>query len=465
MSNDVDTVSEIQARVEEPYNMLDLTYNSDEAVVLSESLDTLNDIDGTVHVLNGVEVLDDDVIADVESKFPGIIYDNVPYNIRYMEAGLEDAKETAKQIQQRVVAVSAKATIVMIDKFAGFMRDVAGSNISEGVVSSLTGIEAARKELKNTSSVTDENKLLKAYQNLMGVKAESSEKVIEMIGTIKSSKSALECLKTYPNDKYDKIFSPLLAASVSDSSNIFSCFDKLNKTYARQLIDTIEKVKSDLNKMISDGNYDAISNYNENLIPDDIMETLAEIVGTLGVKLDHHKGILKQTTYISQQMAKMLKPDEDSLRKKASVVNTIVYRYKDMDKAFKDIGEAIAKLSEYSKEKDVGLKELKSDLRRFKIEKPIKRRAKEILRGDMMKHGNTHHRIMNELDDLWSLIDLMVRMCISYTTMYGIVKINLDVFRKQFADFVEAVNAITESEKSESEEVDEEDDYDSDTDI
>ena len=142
----------------------------------------------------------------------------------------------------------------------------------------------------------------------------------------------------------------------------------------------------------------------------------------------------------------MLKADEDSLRKKASVVNAIVYRYKELDKAFKDISEATQKLSEYTKEKDVDIKELRLEMRKFKMDKSFGKRAKDLVKGNLLKHGQTHHRIMNELDDVWALVGLMVRMSISYATTYSVLKITLDKFKKSFADFTESVNKLSAGE-------------------
>lgn len=433
-------------QVEQPFAVVDLLENSEEAEVFAQSREALSEADGVVSLVSGVDVLDDDLIAELESRMPGIVLDNVPYDIRYTSAGIEDVKKTAKEVQERMLVVSSVATITMIDKFAGFMRSLSGSVVNEGVVSSLLGIETIEKQLKMVTSVEDDSALMSTYQKFMGVKPESPDQVFEMIGVIKQSKSGLECLKKFPNDKYDKIFTPLLTSTISESSDIFSCFDKLNRTYARQLMDTIEKVKADMQRIMKSGDYDSMNAYSDSLIPDDIMKTMSEIIGSLGVQIDPRKGILKQTGLISKHMARMLKADEDSLRKKASVVNAIVYRYKELDKAFKDISEATQKLSEYTKEKDVDIKELRLEMRKFKMDKSFGKRAKDLVKGNLLKHGQTHHRIMNELDDVWALVGLMVRMSISYATTYSVLKITLDKFKKSFADFTESVNKLSAGE-------------------
>lgn len=434
--------SQVAKMVEQPFAMLDLLDNSEEMEVYQETKEALSEADGVVSLLDGHDVLDDEMIVTLESKCPGLVLDNVPYDIRYSTEGMDTVKKTAKDIQQRMLAASSVATIAMIDNFAGFLRNLAGTNVNDGVVSCLLSIDGARKTLKQTSAVSNDDKLIKAYQSLMGLKPESKDQVIEMIQVIKSSDSGLECLKKFPNDKYDRIFTPLLASTVAESSKIFSCFDLLNRTYARQLIETIDKVKSDLTKIMEAGDYDSMNVYQGDLIPEEIMRTMTEIVGSLDVELDHRKGVLKQTRAVSKHMAKMLKANEDSLRKKASVVNAIVHRHKELDKAFKDISEATIKLANYTKSKDVDLKSLRVQMRKFRYAK----HKGGLLYRKGLRSGQNHHRILNELDDVWSLVDLMVRMCISFTTAYSVLKITLDKFRKNFADFVSTVNELTMSE-------------------
>lgn len=434
--------SQVAKMVEQPFAMLDLLDNSEEMEVYQETKEALSEADGVVSLLDGHDVLDDEMIVTLESRFPGLVLDNVPYDIRYSTEGMDTVKKTAKDIQQRMLAASSVATIAMIDNFAGFLRNLAGTNVNDGVVSCLLSIDGARKTLKQTSAVSNDDTLINAYQSLMGLKPESKDQVIEMIQVIKSSDSGLECLKKFPNDKYDRIFTPLLASTVAESSKIFSCFDLLNRTYARQLIETIDKVKSDLTKIMEAGDYDQMGVYQGDLIPEEIMRTMTEIVGSLDVELDHRKGILKQTRAVSKHMAKMLKANEDSLRKKASVVNAIVHRHKELDKAFKDISEATIKLANYTKSKDVDLKSLRVQMRKFRYAK----HKGGLLYRKGLRSGQNHHRILNELDDVWSLVDLMVRMCISFTTAYSVLKITLDKFRKNFADFVSTVNELTTSE-------------------
>ena len=181
--------------------------------------------------------------------------------------------------------------------------------------------------------------------------------------------------------------------------------------------------------------YGRLARFNKHLIPDDLMKALSEMVAALNVQLDHRKPLLQQTRTISKQMTLALKPNEKSLGRKASVVNAITNRHKEIDKAFNDILTATDKMSGFGKSKDQDMQTLRNNLKDFRWQKPISEVIKGSVDGTGSQAVKVYNRILDEMTDLWNLVSLLVRTSVVYVTSYSITKISIDTFNTNLITF------------------------------
>lgn len=393
----------------------------------------INDIDGMTEVISNVEVLDKDLVNEIESRFPGIIRDNVAFEDRYTPTGLTITLESLDNIKRGAMANSSRATLAMLDKFSDFLRTLKKKNLSEGLSAVLDSIAKVSQGIKFTTK--EDKVLMSAYKGLMGVPPDSPEQVKEMIAKFPDYKNPIQCLKDYPNESYNRIFTPLLAATIADSSAIFSLFDKLNNEYAAKLINNVAEAHEVLNDIMEKKDYGRLARFNKHLIPDDLMKALSEMVAALNVQLDHRKPLLQQTRTISKQMTLALKPNEKSLGRKASVVNAITNRHKEIDKAFNDILTATDKMSGFGKSKDQDMQTLRNNLKDFRWQKPISEVIKGSVDGTGSQAVKVYNRILDEMTGLWNLVSLLVRTSVVYVTSYSITKISIDTFNTNLITF------------------------------
>lgn len=409
-----------------------------------------DDAESVIERLDGVEVLDRDLVTDIESRFPGVVYDNIPFDKRYTPEGITYARESLEEIKHKAISVSARSTMVMINSFHDFIRKVRRSDVTNGVAGALDKLGKMTSGIEMTP-IDDNDKLVKEYQKLMGVAPESPEQVKEMIKALTDAENATHALKEFPNSAYDGIFTPLLAATIAKSSPIFDCFDKLNNQYASTLLNGILDAQSELGDIMEKRDYKRLSRYSKKLIPDDVHKVLSDVVSTLGVKLDHKKPVLQQTKGISKQMTAGLKPNESSLRKKATVVNNLNYRFKELDKAYSDVLSATDKISKFDKGEDDTLKNMKEDLTSFKWSRSPKEIVKGIADGTGKQAVQQYRRIIDEIDDVWNLIGLFTRMSIVYTTAYTSLKLTLDIYIKKLDNFLKVCIAKKETKATDGE--------------
>lgn len=186
-----------------------------------------------------------------------------------------------------------------------------------------------------------------------------------------------------------------------------------------------------------------MARFNKKIIPDDAMKMMTDLISSLDVELDHRRPVLSQSRLIIKAVAKQLKVNEESLRKKATVVNAIAYRFEDLDKAYTNVLEATDKLSSFNKQEQG--KDTKNKLKEFRYATPLKVAAKQAAAGNFSKSADTHKRVLDELDDLWNLVGILTRMSISYITMYSILTKTIEMFRITCTDFAKDVADIGES--------------------
>lgn len=398
---------------------------------------------GVMDVLDGVDALDPDLIVDIETQFPGVVTDSIPANLWSSSESIDITKSNVTAKMNESAALSARATLVVISKFGDFIHALSNSRVDEGIGAVLNTIQTTVSKV--TLSDDEHKKTVRsvAYKALMGVPPESDEQVVKLFETLSTYKHPIQMLKDFPNNKYDKIFTPLLASTVSEASPIFHCFSELNKKYATVLIDNVHTTISDLEDIIASKDYARMARYNRNIIPSEITKIMTDVVASLNIEIDHKVPLLKQDKLISKAIAKMLRVDEDSLKKKATVVNTIAYRSQELDNAYSDIVEATDKLASFDSNKKG--KDLIAKLKEFRYTKPIKAVVKDSISGIHKQANDTHRRVLSELDDLWSLINILTRMSISYVTMYATLSKTLEIFHRNYVTFAKQIGTISDT--------------------
>lgn len=458
MSNEI-----VETIVEE----LDVIEHTHEYNEYMDARKAYEDATGAVGLLDGVDVMDNKLITSLENRVPGVVTNNLPVELWYSTEAVEATVDNLEMKASQASMLAARATMALVTKFQDFTRAIRKSSVDDGVGVALHRLQTDISKLTLSSDEKKVKNRLPAYKKLMGVPPENEEQVAQMFEKFKEYKNPIQVLKDFPNTRWDKLFTPLLASTVSETGNVFRCFEELNNNHAVKIINNMNEVVAELDDIVSKNDHARMARFNKKIIPDDAMKMMTDLISSLDVELDHRRPVLSQSRLITKAVAKQLKVNEESLRKKATVVNAIAYRFEDLDKAYTNVLEATDKLSSFNKQEQG--KDTKNKLKEFRYATPLKVAAKQAAAGNFSKSADTHKRVLDELDDLWNLVGILTRMSISYITMYSILTKTIEMFRiactdfaKDVADIGEAKPPVTETDVDAS--IESKDNKDADTD-
>lgn len=402
----------------------------------------LEEIEGTEEIFYTTPTLDKDMVSSIENKFPGLILDNVRYSERYTEEGHSAGLENIQRRKEVAVSDMATAFVGVVDKLQTLTSKLKDSTIKGSLSTTLNTLQRHAVGLEMDKVKLNDAKLLIAYNAMMGVEADSVQQVKELITKISTYKNPIQCLKDFPNSKYDKIFTPLLADSAADNSRVFKAFSAMNEEYASELVSTVRQTQHDLNNIVNAGDWQRLSRFTDNLIPKNIDQVLNDLVSSLEIEVSSSKSLLSQTAKIGSQLSKQLRTNDVSLNKKAVVLNAITHRSALLDKGFKDITEITNTLASLNQDDTKVLSDVREGLKRLRSDRTKKQKASQLLTPVGRQASAQYRRLMGEIHNLWNLVNLFTQISVVYVSCYSILKITLDNFSTRFLAFSRAVQVL-----------------------
>lgn len=410
---------------------------------------SLEEIEETEESFNATSTLDKDMVSSLESKYPGLILDNTRFEERYTETGHQIGLESLQRRKAVVVSDVATAVLGVVDKLQQLTAKLNGGELKGSLASTLQTLEKRAKSVEIDSVKLTDMKLMIAYDKFMGTEATDVNQVKSLVSKIGTYKNPIQCLKDFPSSNYDKMFTPLLADSAADNSRVFAAFSEMNDTYADTLVSTVRETQYELNNVINSGDHGRLSRYTDSLIPKGIDQVLHDIVASLELEVSASKSLLNQTRKIGSQLSKKLRTSEDSINKKAVVLNSITHRSGQLDKGFKDIAETTNKLTSLKKDDATMLKDLRQGLKTMRQERSNKDKLKQTITPVGRQASKQYRRLIGELRNLWDLINLFVQISVVYVSCYSVLNITLDNFSIRLLSFSNNIRGLNATDKTE----------------
>lgn len=392
--------------------------------------------------------MDTNMVASVESAFPGLLLDNLTLEQCMTEDGVTYALESLADIQDKAVVSISVSTILIINQLKTFLTKIKDSDIADGVGAMLSTVASQVKNLVPVGSSDYGPAYMAAYKDLMGVKPESPQVVFDFMRDLKTYRNPVLALKDYPNNEYDRMFSPVLSKTVAEKSEMYQVFKELRETQANHLVMAITNVQGELGDIIRSNDYGRLARFNDDLIPRDVHKLLNNIIASYDIHINPKVPLLEQTKTVGQQFTKALKPTEESIQNKASVVNALVHQHQKLDAAYDDILKATDILSQFDKSKADQLVELKRDLIQMKKKKSIKARAVGIRNGTHQASKIQYRRILDEIEHLWALVSLFSRMSVVFVTKHAIIVKVLTEYNLRLSQFIKISEKIQAKEEA-----------------
>lgn len=435
-----------------PMAIIDMYDTGQEIQDIMEEKQILEDACSLEEIISEQGELNNELIASVESAYPGLLLDNLTLEECHTDEGVTYALESIADIKDKTVVSISVSSILLINKLKKFLNRIKDSDVADGVVAMLATVKSTAGTIKEGVIPSEETKYLKEYKKFMGSDAESLDMVKQFITDIKNAKHPITVLKDYPNNEYDVIFTPLLSDTVSETNHVYALFSLLREKHAQDLVTSIEQVQTALFNIIESEDYGRLARLNDNIIPKSLHDTLNDIVGAYNIELNPKEPLLDQVSLIGKQFASALKPTEESLNKKATVVNALVHQSKKLDTAYDDILKTTDTLSQFDKKKADQLVRIKEELTVLKRRKSLKARAVGIKDGTHKASVMQYRRIVTEINHLWGLVNLFSRMSVVFVTKHATIVKTLTEFNLRLTMFIKAVEKI-QSQSSDKPEV------------
>lgn len=399
----------------------------------------LEEIENAEEVLSDTSEMNKEIVADLEGRYPGIVVDNLRYNERYTPTGHQACVESLKRKKDVAVSELATSFLGMLDNLNKMTARLKNTHVSGGISETLDSITKQVKSVEMGSDKLSDEKLILAYTALMGVEPNNANQARELIKKLDTYKNPILCLKDFPNSNYDKMFTELLSNTVGDNMKVFRAFEDMDTHYSDAIVNNIHVVQSQLTNIIREDAHDKLSRFTGDIIPKDVDIVLNDIVAGLDISIDASKPLLRQIRKIGAEVSKKLRTTEESIEKKGMVLNSVTHQFKHIDEGFVALSSATNKLAALS-DKDVSMI---SD-----IEKGLKgmrqKRTKGIIVNQVItpvgrQTSKQYKRIMGDIQNLWQLVNLFVRLSVAYVSCYSILKITLDKFSLRLLVFLKTV--------------------------
>lgn len=423
-------------------SILDMYDSGDAIADILEQKKRMQEACNLEQVISDTGELTNDIIASVESAFPGMLLDNLTLSQCQTPEGVTYALESLADTKDKAAVSVSVASILLINNLKTFLKRIKDSEIGDGVGSMMSIIGSGASSLKETIVPGNETKYLNAYKAFMGEKAESIEMVADMLEKMKSYKSPIQVLKDFPNSEYNVMFTPLLSDTIAEKSPIFDLFRSLHDSQAATLVKTVDNVQDELTKIAETNDYGRLARFNDTLIPKEINDTLNAIVASYKIDINPKVPLLNQTGKIGKQFAQQLKPNSLSLDKKPAVVHALVFQHKKLDEAYNNILKATDILSQFDKVKSEQLLRLQKEMVNMQERKSLKARAVGIKDGSHAASKMQYRRVLDEIEQLWALVSLFARMSVVYVTKHAIIVKTLTEFNLRLSQFIKTTSAL-----------------------
>lgn len=399
----------------------------------------LEEIESAEEVLNDTSELNKEMVADLESRYPGIVVDNLRHSERYTSLGHKACVESLNRKKAVVVSELATSFLGMLDNLNKMTGRLKNTHVAGGISETLDTLTKHVKSVEMSVDKLSDEKLILAYTKLMGVEPNNANQVRDLIKKISTYKNPVLCLKDYPNSNYDKMFTELLTNTVGDNMKVFKAFEDMDNHYAEAIVNNIHVVQSQLVNIIREDAHDKLSRFTGDIIPKDVDIVLNDIVAGLDISVDASKPLLRQIRKIGSEVSKKLRTTEQSIEKKGSVVNAVTHQFKHIDAGFVALSSATNKLAALN-DKDVSMvSDIETGLKQMR-----QKRSKGIIVNQVVtpvgrQTSKQYKRVMGDIQNLWQLVNLFVRLSVSYVSCYSILKITLDKFSLRLLVFLKTV--------------------------
>lgn len=416
--------------------------NTEEYVDYLGAYQKLEEIENAEEVLYKTSTLDIETVATLENRYPGLVMDNTAYDQRYTEYGHQVCVESLARKKNVVVSEMATSFLGMLDNLNTMTSKLKNTKISGGISETLNVIKTNVKGVEMSRDKINDEKLIIAYTNLMGVEPKNLAEAQSLVDKISSYKNPIQCLKDFTNTEYDRMFTPLLTNAVSDNHKVFSAFGDMDTHYADAIVNNIRVVQSELSEIIRQDDHNKLSRFTRDVIPRDVDIVLNDIVAGLDININPSRPILKQIRHIGGEVSRKLRTTEESLNKKSSVVNAITHNFKDIDGGFTSLASATNKLAVLS-DKDIGLvKEIQTGLKQMRESRSKSVVINQVVSPVGRQASQQYKRLMSGIKDLWQLVNLFVRLSVAYVSCYSVLKITLDKFSVRLLVFLKTVGDL-----------------------
>lgn len=431
-----------------PMNIIDLFDTSDVTNKILQDKEELEKACELEAIVSETGELDNEMVAAIESAFPGMLLDSYTLDELDSPEGVTFALESLADVKDKAVVSISVSSIMVINQLKTFLAKIADSDVADGVGAMLASIKSQVGKLNPDAETRNEQGYLKAYKSLMGEDAKDVQMVKDLLKSLTTYKNPILALKDYPNNEYTQLFSPLLSKTVAEKSKLFDLFKQLRETQAQHLVVSITNVQGELEQIIKSSDYGRLARFNDNLIPREMHNLLNDIIASYDVVVNPKVPLLEQTKSIGKQLSSAIKPTKESVDKKATVVNALVHQHDKLDAAYNNVLKSTNILSQFDKAKAEQLVELKNDLVSMKRRKSLKARAVGIADGSHQASKIQYRRILDEIEHLWGLVSMFARLSVVFVTKHAIIVKVLTEYNLRLSQFVSKVEKLQAKEAS-----------------
>ena len=402
----------------------------------------LEEIELAEETLKQTSEMDKDTVAGLESKYPGIVTDNIRFDDRYTSVGHQACVESLKRKKQVLASDIATSFLGMVKNLNTMAGKLKNTHVAGGVTGTLNAISKQVKSVQMAPDKLTDEKLIIAYTDMMGIEPDNANQVRELIKKLPSYKNPVMCLKDFPNTRFDKMFTPLLANAVSDNTKIFDAFEAMNDHYAEAIVNNIYVVQNEIGRIVREEDHGALARFTKDVIPRDVDIVLNDIVAALDIKISPSKPLLSQVRTIGSGVSKKLRVTEDSLNKKGSIVNAVTHRYGHIDAGFDALNQCTNKLAKLDDGDINAINEIQSGLKEMRQHRSKAVIINQTITTQGRQSSQQYKRIMGGIRDLWQLVNLFTRLSVAYVSCYSILKITLDKFSLRMLAFLKATGDL-----------------------
>lgn len=429
-----------------PMNIIDMFDTSEATTQILQEKEELEKACNLEAVVSETGELNNEIVAAIESAFPGMLLDNYTLDELDSPEGVTFALESLADVKDKAVVSISVSSILVINQLKTFLAKIADSDVADGVGAMLSSIKSQVNKLNPDAETRNEQGYLKAYKSLMGEDAKDVQMVKDLLKSLTTYKNPVLALKDYPNSEYSQLFSPLLSKTVAEKSKLFDLFKQLRETQAQHLVISITKVQGELEQIIKSSDYGRLARFNDTMIPREMHNLLNDIIASYDVEINPKVPLLEQTKSIGKQLSAAIKPTKETVAKKATVVNALVHQHGKLDDAYNNVLKSTDVLSQFDKAKAEQLVELKSDLISMKRRKSLKARAVGIADGSHNASKIQYRRILNEIEHLWGLVSMFARLSVVFVTKHAIIVKVLTEYNLRLSQFVAKIEKLQAKE-------------------